>query len=158
MTDFTTKDSGERQEWSSGMHRDTETGKPRFDLIVPEGVPFEEQLLTRFANLMARGAEKYTERNWEQANSMEEVKRAESSAYRHFMQWLCGETDEDHAAAVIFNLMVVETTLYKISQQDAARYKITVSGFPIVDLTRDSVQVSINRRDSSEIPVEDLRI
>lgn len=30
---FVTKDSGQRQEFTSGMVRDTETGKPRFDLI-----------------------------------------------------------------------------------------------------------------------------
>lgn len=108
-SDFVTKDSGEREHFDSGMQRDTEAGKPRFDLIVPEGVPFEDQLLTRFAALMGRGAEKYDARNWEQANGAAEVARARSSAFRHFFQWFCGETDEDHAAATLFNIMVVET-------------------------------------------------
>lgn len=114
MSKFITKDSGERAEFDSGMRRDTETGKPRFDLTQPLGVPFEEQLLTRFARLMGRGAEKYEERNWEQACSEEELARFKASAFRHFMQWYCGETDEDHAVAVIFNMMGFEATSYKM--------------------------------------------
>lgn len=114
MTNYETKDSGERAEFESGMRRDTEAGKPRFDLMVPEGIPYEEQLLTRFAALLGRGAEKYTERNWELANSEAELARARSSAFRHFFQWFTGETDEDHAAATIFNLMVCETVKGKI--------------------------------------------
>lgn len=113
MTSYETKDSGARQHFESGMQRDTESGKARFDLMLPEGVPYEEQLLTRFAMLLSRGAEKYDARNWEKATGAEEVARARSSAFRHFMQWLTGETDEDHAAAVIFNLMVVETVKAK---------------------------------------------
>src|SRR5690606_21266015 len=34
--------------------------------------------------------------------------RAKSSAFRHFMQWFNGETDEDHAAAIFFNVQAVE--------------------------------------------------
>ncbi|MGI5245463.1 dATP/dGTP diphosphohydrolase domain-containing protein [Dactylosporangium sp. CA-139066] len=114
MTDFETKDSGERAQFASGMVRDTEKGKPRFDLLMPKGVPFREQMLTRFAALMARGAEKYAARNWEQADSEAELERMLSSAFRHFMQWMAGETDEDHAAAVMFNLMAAETLRWKL--------------------------------------------
>lgn len=111
---FVTKDSGERAEFASGMVRDTDKGKARFDLLVAEGVPYKHQFLTRCAELMMRGAEKYNDRNWEKANSAEEVARMKSSAFRHFMQWFCGETDEDHAAAVIFNILAAETTEWKI--------------------------------------------
>lgn len=118
MTDrFETKDSGQRQEFASGMHRDTHDGKARFDLMVPEGVAYEDQILTRFAELLGRGAVKYTERNWEAANSKAEIDRAKSSAFRHFFQWLTGETDEDHAAAVFFNIMVVETIQAKVDAE-----------------------------------------
>lgn len=106
---FETKDSGARAAYDSGMVRDTEEGKARFDLLVPLGVPYQEQILTRFADLLARGAEKYSARNWEKANSQAELDRYKSSAFRHFMQWITGETDEDHAAAVMFNLMCYET-------------------------------------------------
>jgi hypothetical protein len=60
MTAYETKDSGARAEFDSGMKRDTEDGKARFDLLLAEGVPYEAQLLTRFAELMARGAVKYS--------------------------------------------------------------------------------------------------
>lgn len=115
---FETKDSGERAEFSSGMQRDTQTGKPRFDLVIPEGVPYSDQMLTRLAELFARGAEKYEDRNWEQANSQAELDRMRASAFRHFMQWYCGETDEDHAAAVMFNVIAHETTKFKIEHID----------------------------------------
>lgn len=106
--EYETKDSGQRIHWDSGMHRDTQTGKPRFDLCFPLDVPYDEQLFVRFAELMARGAEKYGDRNWEQANSEEEVRRFKGSALRHFMQWYLGEEDEDHAAAVLFNITGAE--------------------------------------------------
>lgn len=113
---YVTKDSGERAEFDSGMVRDTNAGKPRFDLLVAEGIPFDAQMLTRFAALMARGAEKYTDRNWEKANSREEYERMKESAFRHFMQWYCGNDDEDHAAAVFFNIMAAEATAYKMGK------------------------------------------
>jgi len=115
VVSYITKDSGERAQFDSGMQRDTEKGKPRFDLFIPEGVPYEEQFLTRIAALLARGAEKYEDRNWEQANSQAEVNRMKSSAFRHFMEWFCGNRDEDHAAAAVFNLLAAETTEYKIN-------------------------------------------
>src|SRR3954467_14165352 len=71
-TEWVTKDSGQRVDYPSGMRRDIQDGKPRFALIFPEGVPYEEQLLTRFAGLLARGAEKYGDNNWQLANSKEE--------------------------------------------------------------------------------------
>jgi hypothetical protein len=113
MTAKITKDSGVRAEYSTGMQRDTNSGKARFDLIVPEGIPYNEQLLTRFAELMARGAVKYNARNWEKAQTVEEMNRFKDSAFRHFMQWYCGEEDEDHAVAILFNIMGFETTKYK---------------------------------------------
>jgi hypothetical protein len=113
---FETKDSGARQEYDSGMVRDLETGKPRFDLMMPQGVPYGEQMLTRYAALLARGAEKYGDRNWEKAEGEEELVRARSSAFRHFVQWLCGEDDEDHAAAVMFNLTMAEYVRRRLRQ------------------------------------------
>lgn len=112
---FVTKDSGQRMEYASGMRRDVQDGKARFDLIFPEGVPYRDQLLTRFAELLMRGAVKYGDNNWQLANSEEELKRFKASALRHMIQWHCGETDEDHATAVIFNLMAYENTKRKLT-------------------------------------------
>lgn len=126
MTNYETKDSGERATFESGMQRDTQAGKARFDLLIPLDVPYEEQLLTRLAQLMARGAEKYDPRNWEKANSAEELERMKSSAFRHFVQWLCGERDEDHAAATFFNMLAYETTAYKVERDNPNRMHIGI--------------------------------
>lgn len=115
--DYNIKDSGGRQEFSSGMVREPSVTKPRFDLIHPFDVPFKEQMLTRFAMHMANGAKKYSDRNWEHANSKEELNRFKESALRHCEQWFCGENDEDHAAAVFFNIMAYEATSYKMSAE-----------------------------------------
>ncbi len=109
---MTIKDSGKREEYSSGMVRDTQAGKPMFNLINRVGVPMDQQMLTRWAALMTAGAEKYGLRNWELACTQEEIDRFKESAFRHMMQWLAGETDEDHAAAVLFNIQACETTKY----------------------------------------------
>lgn len=115
---FDTKDSGVRAEFSTGMVRDTQEGKPRFDLLLPKGIPYADQMLTRFAALMERGANKYTERNWEKARTQEELDRYHSSAIRHLMQWVNGETDEDHAAAVMFNIMAGEFVKRYVTDDD----------------------------------------
>lgn len=98
---FETKDSGERVAFDSGMVRDIDTGKPRYDLI-----PLDP--LKRLAELYARGAVKYGDRNWQKANSPEELARFKASAFRHFMQWLNDEDDEDHGIAVAWNIFAVE--------------------------------------------------
>lgn len=123
MTDFVTKDSGERKVFGSGMQRDTETGKPRFDLLFAAGVPLEGQFLTRCAELLGRGAEKYQSRNWEQAEGPAELERFISSAARHFHQWLAQSLGappdgEDHAAAVFFNLNGAEFVKWKMTQEN----------------------------------------
>ena len=106
---FETKDSGNRQEFSTGMRRDVQTGKPRYDLIWQPGIK-------RLAELMARGAEKYSERNWEKASTQEELERFKASAYRHFMQWFNGEVDEDHMSGCIFNLFGTEFVKEKLNE------------------------------------------
>lgn len=94
---FGLKDSGKREEYASGMRRDTQEGKPMYSLI-------DADMLRRWADHMTKGAAKYGRNNWRLARSAEELERFKDSAFRHFMQWLAGEIDEDHAAAVIFNL------------------------------------------------------
>lgn len=108
---FVTKDSGQREEYPSGMRRDTQEGKPRYDLV-------DREFLKRWAFLMARGAAKYSEENWREANSEEELKRFKASALRHVFQWLDGDEDEDHAAAVAFNLAAAEYVKTKLQPSD----------------------------------------
>lgn len=108
MSEFTTLDSGERQDYNSGMRRDLQTGKARYDLCY-------QPLIKRWAELMTRCAEKYGANNWQLANSVEELERFRSSAYRHFFQWVNGEdTEEDHAAAVLFNIAAAEYLMKRL--------------------------------------------
>lgn len=112
MTDnFVVKDSGVREEYNSGMRRDTQEGKPDYTLI---HIPF----LRRLANHLVLGAKKYGENNWMLASSPEELKRFKKSALRHMMQWLEGDMDEDHMAAVCFNLMAAEYVKEKIKNEN----------------------------------------
>lgn len=111
MNDFITKDSGERQQFSTGMKRDVQTDKPRYDLIGSGWM-----LIKRWAELMGRGAIKYGELNFEKAATEEELRRFKASALRHMIQWFHGEVDEDHAAAVCFNLAGAEMVKVKLKE------------------------------------------
>lgn len=117
---YVTKDSGKREEYDSGMVRDVQENKPRFDLLFTEGVPYGEQFFTRVAELLGRGAEKYGERNWQLANSEEELDRFKASGLRHMLQWMTGEVDEDHASAVVFNLMAAEYVKGKLKRENVS--------------------------------------
>ena len=94
---FITKDSGVREKYDTGAQRDTQDGKPRFDLIPVTA-------LKRLADLYYRGSVKYNEHNWRSGILMS---RCFSSAFRHLMQFAAGDKDEDHAAAVCFNLFCI---------------------------------------------------
>lgn len=111
-----TKDSGERVEFSTGMVRDTNKGKIRYDLLIPEDC--EHPMLVRWAELLTRGAVKYAERNWEKAQTVEEYERFRESAMRHFMACMLNADDgEDHAAAVMFNIQGMEYVKEKLNDQ-----------------------------------------
>ncbi len=94
---FVTKDSGVRVNFDTGAVRDTEEGKPRYDLIPV--LP-----LRRLAFLYARGAAKYSDDNWQKGMPF---KRLYGSTFRHLMQWVAGDKDEDHLAAVVFNVFCI---------------------------------------------------
>lgn len=118
MADFITKDSGERQAYATGMVRDVQgPDKARHDLLWAEGVPYADQFMTRVAELAQRGAEKYGDRNHEKSRTPEELARFKASALRHLVQWMTGESDEDHMAAVVMNLFMAETCRWKMEQR-----------------------------------------
>jgi hypothetical protein len=96
--EFLVNDSGEQTAFESGMVRDTSSGKTDYTLIV------DGPMLDRWAVHLTKGAAKYAKRNWMQANGPAELERFMESAMRHFLQWFRGETDEDHASAVFFNV------------------------------------------------------
>lgn len=105
--EFITKDSGKRQEFSSGMVRDVQDDKPQYDLV-------DWDMIKRWAELMARGAKKYGKHNWKLAAGEAELERFKASALRHCIQWFAGDTDEDHGAAVYFNIAGAEMVKRKM--------------------------------------------
>lgn len=120
--DYKTLDSGQRKQYSSGMSRDSQDDKPDLYQWMPVSIPYKESLWYRAGMLANRGAQKYGRRNWELAgedpkSAAEELERFKSSALRHMMQYLHGETDEDHSAAVMFNLIAAEMVKYKIDHR-----------------------------------------
>ena len=100
MKNYKVKSEGKKKIFKTGMQREV-TNKIRYDLIY---LP----MLERWAKHMTNGAKKYSDRNWEKAETQEELDRFVESAFRHFIQWLNGEEDEDHASAVWFNICGAE--------------------------------------------------
>jgi len=110
---YTVKDSGKRQQFTSGMVRDTEDNKTDFGRIL------DGPMLVRWAEHLTKGAKKYPDvkpgvANWMLAGGTPELVRFKKSALRHFIQWFQGEIDEDHAAAVYFNINGAEYVKNKI--------------------------------------------
>lgn len=110
---FDIKDSGQRQEFQSGMVRDVTVGKVNFwrVLVGP--------MFRRWAEHLTKGAAKYPDirpgvSNWTLAAGEEELARFKDSAFRHFVQWYEGNTDEDHGSAVFFNINGAEYVKEKL--------------------------------------------
>jgi len=99
-------DSGKRQEFSTGSVRDTNEGKGRYDLLPRIAI---ERLAQHFEN----GARKYSCNNWRKGQPLS---RYIDSALRHTFKLLAGWTDEDHAAAAIWNLCAFIHTQEMVSQ------------------------------------------
>jgi hypothetical protein len=111
---FAIKDSGERQTFASGMVRDTQDNKTDFSRLL-DGPMFD-----RWAAHLTKGEKKYPDvspgvPNWTLAEGEAEYVRFRKSAFRHFRQWLRGDRDEDHAAAVFFNINGAEYVRAKLS-------------------------------------------
>lgn len=87
------KDSGERQEFSTGARRDTQKGKGRFDLLPVRAI-------TRLARHFENGAVKYGDDNWRKGIPL---RRYLDSMLRHAFKFTGGADGEDHLAAVIWN-------------------------------------------------------
>lgn len=87
--------SGSRDQLASGAVRDSSDGKPRYDLIPPEP-------LRRVAHVYREGGELYGDHNWTQGQP---TSRLLASAMRHVEAVRRGETDEDHAAQAVWNLL-----------------------------------------------------
>lgn len=81
--------------FETGAIRDSNEGKPRPDLISPY---FTERLGYR----LAEGAKKYGANNWQKGIPDEVFLE---SLERHLVAYKMGKKDEDHEAAIAFNIM-----------------------------------------------------
>lgn len=115
---FIVKDSGRRTSFGSGMVRDVADDKVKWHKVA------DGPMLRRWAHLLTEGAKKYPDElgmpNWMKADGPEELQRFKESAFRHFFQWYYGDRDEDHAAAVLFNINGYEYVRDKLALKDAA--------------------------------------
>lgn len=103
------KDSGQRDVYNTGAVRDNGENKGRFDLI-------STQALLRLARHYEAGAKKYTDRNWEKGMP---IGRMVSAAMRHLVKYMAGANDEDHLAAVLWNVAaIMYYEYYKPELQD----------------------------------------
>jgi hypothetical protein len=133
VTEFAIKDSGQRQEFSGGMVRDTTEGKTNF-LSIRFGPMFR-----RWAEHLTKGRKKYPDAspgrpNWTLAEGVEEYLRAKESAARHFEAWLAGERDEDHAAGVFFNIDLAEYVLENSPEIEPGLGAKVTRAFPALEL------------------------
>ena len=91
------KDSGERRQFDTGAIRDRAVGKGRYDLL-------STQMLMRLARHYEAGSIKYSDRNWEKGMPIGVYVDA---AMRHFIKYIAGWNDEDHLAAVLWNIAAI---------------------------------------------------
>ncbi len=104
---FTVKGT-ERIKFASGSVRDNAEGKVKWSRITYGPMMF------RWADHLTKAEARYPDPkpdgvpNFMLISTDEEFLRYRESAFRHFMQWFNGEMDEDHAAAVFFNINGVE--------------------------------------------------
>lgn len=130
MSDFTVKDSGARKQFASGMVRDTNEGKTLWHLV------HAGPMLKRWAEHLTKGAVKYSPNNWMKAAGEEERDRFKESAYRHFMQWYEGDRDEDHGAAVFFNINGAEYVEEKLAvSEDPGRARTPEEEDLMIEIT-----------------------
>lgn len=73
------------------------------------------ELMLDVAKHFENGALKYGEHNWEKGIP---ISRYIDSALRHLMKDLAGETDEDHAAAFVWNCMCAAWTMENLLEMD----------------------------------------
>ena len=107
MTNYNNvKDSGKRQEFSTGSKRDTRDGKGRYDLLPTRAI-------RRLAMHYENGAKKYGDRNWEKGQP---ISRYFDSALRHLFKALEKQEDEDHLIACAWNVLAIVETKERIEK------------------------------------------
>lgn len=87
--------TSKNREFKTGAQRDSGDGKLRMSLI-------PQQELKRVMRRYLTGADKYGENNWMKGMPLSVYY---DCAHRHMEAWWRGDDDEDHAAAVVWNML-----------------------------------------------------
>lgn len=85
----------------SGVVRSDDTGKPDYTLV-------DLAMLERWAQHMTAHVPSKGRGNWRLAHTEDDLARFKASAWRHFVAYMRGDDDEDHAAALFFNVAGAE--------------------------------------------------
>lgn len=83
------------RQFDTGAQRDTGDGKLRMSLLPHTEI---KRVLKRYLD----GAEKYGENNWMKGMPLSVFY---DCIHRHLDAWWCGDDSEDHAAAVVWNML-----------------------------------------------------
>jgi hypothetical protein len=94
MSEYKTKETVEKEKFSTGAQRNDATGKGKYVLVSPIA-------LRRLAGVYERGSITHSARNWECGLP---ISRCLDSAIRHIYQYIEGLRDEDHLAQAAWNL------------------------------------------------------
>lgn len=84
--------------YPSGAVRGSDEGKVNF-LLVRDG-----PMLERWAKILTDAVPDKGLRTWMKARTETDLQRFRESLDRHVAQYQDGDTDEDHAAAILFNV------------------------------------------------------
>ena len=98
----------EKRKFKTGAQRDTDIGKPKMSLV-----PTKEFI--RVMDHYRKGGEKYGFDNWKHGMKTSVFY---DSAQRHLLKWWLGENDEDHLAAVVWNVMGAMWTIQNKPELD----------------------------------------
>lgn len=99
----------EMKSFSTGAKREDKTGKGRCDLLPPAA-------LIRLSKHFEKGAKDHGDRNWELGVPMSSFI---DSGLRHLLQYMNGQTNEDHLCAAAWNILcALETEEQRPEMQD----------------------------------------
>jgi len=103
----------EVRQFGSGMIRGATESKIDYTL------PLDGPMFKRLAVHLTNGAIPHGgKRNWMNAHQQADLDRFIEGAMRHMLQWYYEETDEDHAAAVFFNVNGAEYVRGRMKEEN----------------------------------------
>jgi len=148
------KDSGQREDMSTGSRRDSQVGKSRPDLMNP-------LVLRRLGMHFANGCDKYGEKNFELG---QKTSRYRASLGRHLLDYDEGLVDEDHLSAIIWNAMgimlnqeLIERGIYDRELDDRSDYTDHEGFWTTVGDRAMKFNESLRRKDG-QVTIQPLQI